>query len=295
MTKEKIFSLGVFSVPVWVWVLFGLSANGILSCNLEQEVELKLPAYESQYVVECYLEPGKPFQLLLTRSAAYFAPFPSDPQEFLEETLVDSAEVTITHQGTVYTLNNGFFIQPDAFKLYNYGSFDLVPADYDSDFVLDISLPDGAHYTAKTRIRPPVAIDELVAETTSPQDSLYRFLAYFSDPDPGTDDFFHYTLNVGSLDSVPYHNFVITDEFAQEDQLAVGTGPSFERGDTLIATICHIDQAYYDFFTSLLMAEQSNGNPFAQPSSILSNIEGEPAALGIFTGINCDRDTLIIP
>ncbi len=285
----------ILPASFWVVLVFGLSANGMLSCNLEQEIDLDLPAYESQYVVECYLEPGKPFYLLLTRSAPYFAPFSSDPQEFLDDILVDSAEVTITHRGTVYTLSNGLFLHSEAFKLYNYGSFDLVPADYDSAFVLDIALPGGLHYTARTRIQPPVSIDHLVVETTSQEDSLYRFLAYFNDPDPATNNFFRYTLNVGGLDSLPYHNFVITDEFAEEEQLLVGTQPIFEAGDTLIASICHIDRTYYDFFASLLMAEESNGNPFAQPSGLLSNIEGEPAALGIFTGINCDRDTIVVP
>ena len=42
------------------------------ACNLEKEVEIVLPAYERQYVVECYLEPGKPFNLLLTKSSSYF-------------------------------------------------------------------------------------------------------------------------------------------------------------------------------------------------------------------------------
>ncbi|HHJ49274.1 MAG TPA: DUF4249 family protein [Phaeodactylibacter sp.] len=275
--------------------LLCLSANFIASCNLEQEVQIDLPVYESQYVVECYLEPGKPFGLLLTRSVPYFDPFSSDPNEFLEQILVDSAEVTVTYKGQVYMLNNGFYLHSDALKLYNYGSFDLVPEDYDEDFVLDIDLPSGEHYTAHTRLQEPVAFSELVAEKAAEADTLYRFLAHFDDPNPGKEDFFRYTLNVGSLDSIPYHNFALTDRFAEEDELLLGTNYAFTSGDTLIATICHIDQAYYDFFTTIMLAEEANGNPFAQPGGILSNIEGEPPAIGIFTTLNCDRDSLIVP
>ncbi len=277
-----------------LFLLLGLAANLITACNLEQEVEIELPAYESQYVVECYLEPGKPFGLLLSRSLPYFDPFTGELQDFLEQILVDSAEVSITHNGQTYVLNNGFFLHPDALRLYNYGSFDLVPEDFDNDFVLDIELPSGETYTAHTRIYPKVPFDELVVEKAA-NDTLYRFLAYFKDPDPERENYFRYTLNIGSLDSLPYHNFLAADRFSGEDRLLFGTQYTFASGDTLIATICHIDKAYYDFFSTVLMAETSNGNPFAQPGGLISNIEGEPPAIGIFTGLNCDRDTLIIP
>ncbi len=279
---------------LFFFFLLCLSANFIASCNLEKEVQIELPVYESQYVVECYLEPGKPFALLLSRSAPYFDPFQSDVNEFLEDILVDSAEVTITHKGQVYTLNNGFYLHPDALKLYNYGSFDLVPEDYDDDFVLDIDLPSGEHYTARTRLQEKAFFTNLVAEKAV-EDTLYRFLAHFEDPNPGKEDFFRYTLNVGSLDSIPYHNFALVDRFAEDNELLLGTQYAFLSGDTLIATICHIDQTYYDFFTTVMFAEEANGNPFAQPGGILSNIEGDPPAIGIFTGLNCDRDTLIVP
>jgi len=38
-------------------------------------------------------------------------------------------------------------------------------------------------------------------------------------------------------------------------------------------------------------AQDSNGNPFAQPGAIVDNIDG---GIGIFTFFSYDRDTLII-
>ena len=49
----------------------------LMGCNLEQEIELDLPEYDSRPVVECYLEAGKPFSLLLSQSSPYFDPFRS--------------------------------------------------------------------------------------------------------------------------------------------------------------------------------------------------------------------------
>ncbi|WP_071530853.1 DUF4249 family protein [Pontibacter sp. BAB1700] len=62
----------------------------LLSCDMEQEVEIKLPPYESQLVVECYLEPGKPLRAVVLESVSYF----NEP----ELPLVPDAEVFITHQ-----------------------------------------------------------------------------------------------------------------------------------------------------------------------------------------------------
>ena len=80
--------------------------------SLEKEIDLNLPEYEPQYVVECYLEPGQPFSLLLTRSAPYFEPFPSDLEGFVETLLVDSAEVLINYQGKTHLLTNGLVLNP---------------------------------------------------------------------------------------------------------------------------------------------------------------------------------------
>src|SRR6478609_8996865 len=82
------------------------------SCNMQKDVDLKLPPYENQMLVECYLAPGKPFRLSILESVSYLAnPFPPT---------VDSAFVTITHNGIVDTLEYNPQYDPVDQKLYNY-------------------------------------------------------------------------------------------------------------------------------------------------------------------------------
>src|SRR5690606_2082143 len=77
------------------------------ACNLEREVEIVLPAYESQPVVECYLEPGKAFRLLLSKSNSYFDPIPSDDLlPYLESLLISNADIRIRFAGQEVVLNN---------------------------------------------------------------------------------------------------------------------------------------------------------------------------------------------
>lgn len=81
------------------------------SCNLEKEIDLNLPLYDGQLVVECYLEPGKPFNLLLTQSSGFFEPFSLETEQFLSDLLVNDAQVQIEHGGETYDLEQGLFFR----------------------------------------------------------------------------------------------------------------------------------------------------------------------------------------
>ena len=73
-----------------------------------------------------------------------------------------------------------------------------------------------------------------------------------------------------------------------------GSGYQFSEGDTVINTLFHIEKAYADFLESVDAAIGANGNPFGQPSTIISNLEGDAGAIGIFTGLSYDRVVTII-
>lgn len=271
--------------------LFLAFSIAFVSCNLEQEIDINLPDYESRYVVECYLEPGQPFSLLLTRTASYFDPFPTTNAEFLDDILVDGATVTIAHNGQTDTLKNGLFFNPLSRKAYNYLAADLVPEDYEQSFELNIVTADGKTITAATRILRPIPIDSIVVEFQE-NDTLARVLTYFNDI-PDERNYFRRMLHEHTLDSIPLQDFAADDRFA-EGNIVFGSAYNFAEGDTVFNTIFHIDRAYYDFFNSVQTAASSNGNPFGQPSPIISNLQGTANAIGIFTGLSYERRMTIV-
>ncbi|MEZ4935256.1 MAG: DUF4249 domain-containing protein [Saprospiraceae bacterium] len=259
----------------------------LFSCGgLEKEIDLELPLYESQLVVECYLEPGEPFTLLLTKSAAYFDPIPTEDFEFVEKILEDSAVVTIQHKGVTYELPNQIYFNQQTKKLYNYYSSERVPNDLENDFTLKIIAKDGREVTAKTRILPVVPIDSVVVEFNPERDSLARVLTYVSE-DPNTNNYYRRMLHVGSLDTIPDQDFTTNDDFVDDGLIIFGSGYDFKEGDIVFNSIFHIDRAYFDFMESVFFAMDANGNPFGQPAAIKSNVEGD--AIGIFTGLSVDR------
>jgi hypothetical protein len=265
----------------------------LAACNLTKEVEIELPEYERQPVVECYLEPGKPLRLLLTQSFGYFDPFGLD-STFLQKTLLDSALVTIAYDGRVDTLKNQLAFDFSPFKIYNYVSPNLTPATPGIEYRLQILLKNGQEITGETTMMPFVPIDSIRVEFSPDLDTLARILTFISDPEPGRENYFRRLLNYAALDSVPDQDFLTSDRIAQTPLIAFGTGYELAEGDTVYNTVLHIEKAYYDYVESVQLAVFGNLNPFAQPSPIKSNVRGSANPIGIFTGLMYDRKMTIV-
>lgn len=265
------------------------------ACNLTNDVEIDLPDYDRQPVVECYLEPGKPFRLLLTQSYSYFDAFGLD-SSFLQKTLLNNALVTISYNGQTDTLNNQLSFEASPIKIFNYTGQNIVPATPGVVYQLNIALPDnGGTITANTTMLPLVPIDSIVYDfNTDPNfDTLARVLTYITD-DQSEENFYRRILNYNSLDSFPDQDFLVSDRISVNPVIAFGTGYDLTEGDTVFNSILHITKDYYDYAESVQLAVAANFNPFAQPSPIKSNVSGSGNPLGIFTCLVFDRDTTII-
>jgi hypothetical protein len=273
-------------------LLFTLTLLGLGACNLSKEVELDLPEYHDQPVVECYLEPGKPFRLLLSHSSAYFEPLGLD-SSFVQNTLLQGATVTISYGNHIDTLYNTTSFEPNPFKLYNYTGLNIVPATAGTEYQLTIKLPkDGGDITAKTKMLPFIPIDSVVIQWDL-ADTSARALTYITD-NIHTTNYFRRLLNINSLDSIPEQDFVWTDRISTTPQIVFGTGFDLWTGNVVINTIYHIDQDYYDYLESIQLAILANLNPFAQPSAIKSNVTGSGNPTGIFTCLVFARDSTLV-
>ncbi len=270
----------------WKTILF---LTVVLSaCNLEKEIDIELPDYASQPVVECYLEPGQPYRLLLTRSAAYFATFDLDDPT---TALWNGAKVTIQVDGQDILLENQIYFDPVTLKFSNYGSNEIIQAGPDRTYRLFIELQDGLTITGETHILPVVPMDSLIVETNAQEKA--RVITYFTE-DLSTRNYYRRMVNFGSQDSV-LQDFLVDDDFFETEKGAFGTGFSFKAGDTLIHTLIHMDEPYFTYLNTLTQSIGANLNPFGQPGLILSTVTGTANPIGVFTGLSIDRDTLILP
>ena len=269
----------------------------LTGCGLEQDIELELPAYESQPAVEAYLTPGQPFRVLVTRTAGFFDPLEIDSLQFLENLVYQDLEITITWANNRVELDNIVAFDADYLLLYNYSSRLVVPHNYTDSFYFEMVLPDGRSARAATKLLPVVPIDSNVVEYPEPleRDTLARVFTYITDPEPDRVNRFRRLLTYAPVDSSELQDFVFTDEQSDQASIPVGTIYYFDPGDTIYVYNAHVDEAFEKYLLSVQLAEQSNGNPFAQPSSLLTNLRGDANATGIFTSYAYDVDTLIIP
>jgi hypothetical protein len=265
------------------------------SCDLEKEIELELPEYERQTVVECYLEPGLPFTLLLTKSDGFFSSFGDLDESFLTNLLEEGAEVNIKYGNETVTLANDFAFNPFTGKLFNYSSSEIVPEDFESEFSLEIKTSEGELITSKTKIMPQTPIDSLVIEFEpfTDVDTAARVLTYTTD-DLDVANFYRFILAVGAIPDVE-QDFVVDDELLESEISVFGTNYSFNPGDTITSTFIQMSEDYYRFKNSVDNSVASNGNPFGQPGVISSNVEGDRDPMGIFTGFMRDTKVEIVP
>lgn len=254
--------------------------------KFSKDLNVPLPAYDSQLVAECYLEPGVVPSLSVTESQAYLSPvLPMVP-----------TDVTVN-----LSLPNGALVplyykpgqDPVTKKFYTHiGDAPLVARPGDT-FGLDVQDTKGRHLTGTATMPALVPIDSTAYKFNdlSGANRKAYFLAYFQDP-PTADDFYRFQLHRGlRVYSSPEVDYDVQDRLTNGQRITLGTSYRFLPGDTVTATLYHVDPAYHRFRESVIDARSANGNPFGQPSAIYSTVTG---GVGVFTVLSYTRKTMVL-
>jgi len=252
-----------------------------MQCTPEKEVDLNLPVFEETPVVECYLEPGKPYRLIAYYTSSYF-----DTPQIKE---VRDAIIQIQVEGQTINLNYDTNPRPGETKRYNYRANDLitVPFQYNTNFALSIVL-NGKTYHANSTIAPPVLMDSYLVNCNDEQ--RCQISIRFTDPVLET-NFYRYLCIKDSIGGEVKQDFVLNDELFENGKAGFGGGFSYNEGSNAVVKLFNINKDYYDFLNSVDDAQNANGNPFVQPSKIKSNI---PGIMGIFTGFVVDEKKVVV-
>ncbi|QNF31603.1 DUF4249 domain-containing protein [Adhaeribacter swui] len=250
-------------------------------CNLEKDIEVELPSYERQLVVECYLEQGKPARLTLLESTGYLDPPSLD--------LIPDATVTISHHGITENLKYEPALDDSTGKYYTHTSDYIVQGQPGDVFTLSITDPKGRKLTGTTTILPPVPIDTIEFNFNDRNKAIV--VTRFKD-NADTEDYYRYSIHRDSLQGGTEISYATSDELSNGEPFVFGTGYDFETGDVIVVTLHHLDKAFFDFQESVDEAKSANGNPFSQPGRVKSTVQG---GLGVFTNLVYDRRKLVVP
>lgn len=251
------------------------------SCNSKREIDLKLPPYKSQYVVECYLVPGQKYKLLINESTGIENSVPLNPLVF--------AEVRIFHKNDTILLNEFPIIDTVYYKAYNYVSSRIVEYDTVNPYFLEIKpLNSDKVLRAQTQFIRRPKITELSQSSMNGDD--YSLSLYVKDVDPSQTNYYFFNI-VDSLSKYdfghgPRNRSYLDDKLIINGKIGIFTSYKYGLGETLIAKAYHLTKAHYDFLTSLEEARNANGNPFGRPTFVQGNVSG---GVGIFTSMNYDE------
>lgn len=259
-----------------------LSLLGLCSCSSEKVIDVDLPQYESQLVVECYLEPGKPYQLTLQESVSYF----SEP----ELPLIEGAFVVISHDGISDTLENAFHFDVETEKFANYWAQGTsVPYSPGTQFDLYVRDVSGREIRGSTVMLDTVTLQPLELDINPEGEaSITARWPDFSN----TDSYYVLTMHKNALNKRLVLDFFLDDRIGDGEDFVVSSWYWLDPGDSCIASVYHIEQDYWAYLNSIEAAVGANGNPFAQPASIMSNVEG---GIGVFASHSLVRRVIAYP
>ena len=197
----------------------------------------------------------------------------------------------ISYQDKVELLDNNPFFNPITRKVFNYTSGSVVHYLPGEEFTLSITTKEGETITANTIMLEKIPIDSVVIEYD--EDTMARLLTWFSDP-IDEENFYRRMLHESSLSDTATQDFILGDDFVTDGSVVLGTGYDYIFGDTVINTLYHLNPEHYDYLESVINSAGANGNPFAQPGVIISNVEGTNNPLGIFASLSHDQVFTII-
>ncbi len=278
-------------------LLIATIAFFVSSCTKDLEVDI--PDYVQMVIVEGSIEPGqKPF-VQLTYNAPYFGN--NDYSDF-SQFIVKNALVTVNDGITTDTLKELF---PGQGLFYSGQNMTGVVG---RTYFLTINV-NGKTYTSNTTIYPSVTLDSTYFKLQN-NDSLGYMWATLNEPQVLGNCYRWYAKRIGKDNQfyAPY-NSAFDDKFINGKLFDFGydrgTDPNstaaddsnaergyFKKGDVVVVKFCTTGQNEYLFLRSYYTNLLSNGNPFASPSNIQSNVQGENV-LGLWCGYNPVYDTVI--
>ncbi len=251
------------------------------SCT--EDVNLDVVAGEKKIVIEGSIENGKPATVILTRNS------PLSQSIDVNSILVTDAKVYVYDGVMVDTLQ----LTIDTFSSFPlvYKGSTIIGA-INQTYHLTV-IADGKTFTSITTIPPAVELDSVWWKAQPPHDSLGYAWAHFTEP-VGYGNAYRWFAKRGTQDRrfiAPYAA-TFDDKFIDGKSFDFaynrGTDPNdqasappdkledgfFKNTDTIYIKFCTIDYNTARFYTTYEAALQTNGNPFASPVSIITNING---------------------
>jgi len=276
-------------------LLLAITVSLIISC--EKDISVNMPRPEDKLIVEGIIELNEYPIVFLTKNAAYFD---------VVDTAVVSNSIVFGDMATVI-VSDGILTDtliPYRFSKWPYNGYygTKFKGDLNNTYSLKILYND-KEYTATTYIPDTIAIDSVWFDKFDGTDSLGFLNVRFLDP-LFNGNYYSLLTKVNNYQPDyyrPYFGYHIADDKLGNGQefsfspiskgyernsffnnFSDGTEDIFSQvgysiGDTVSIKLSTLDQVSYNIWSSWYSHQATNGNPFTNPATVLTNIEGAPA------------------
>lgn len=270
-----------------------------------QDVTIDLPVSDPKIVVEGGIENGSHAWVVLSKSVGYFSPVDSAT---LANNIIADATVIVSDGLVNDTLHLTFdpnFTIPLVYK----GS--VITGQAGQTYTLTVKTSDGKTVTSTTTIHQPLPLDSTWFKIeTHPNlpDSLGFIWAHMTEPAGMGNAYRWYAKRMhkdntflapigsafddkfvdGKSFDFAYNRGEVPGSSAPDDNNA--EAGYFKVGDTVVVKFASIGHDEFEFYRTFETEVANNGNPFAAPGVIRSNING---GLGVWCGFGVALDTVI--
>lgn len=252
------------------------------------ETDFEFDNYQSEIVVDGWIEPDRYAQVFLTLSVPYFSEVDSVS---LRNYALTKAKVTLISDTETEILT----LKPneDYFPPYYYSSTQI-KGEVGKTYQLLVEYM-GKTATATTSIPEPVQLDNTWFALEPGEDSLGFIYLKFTD-NSNQKDYYRTLTQIKNTDAKYIANYLpnFNDQFfnGQNVEVALYKGNKtstdktdeiyYTLGDTIFLKFCTVDKQAYDFWYSFQKESMSAGNPFASTNArVASNITN---GLGVWCG-----------
>ena len=297
----------------------------LISC--EKEVQIDIPGFEEQLVVDGRIQTGGFPIVLLSRSqniysstdlSSYLASFVTDATVSVSNgsisvplQLYAISDLPLESQKTVAEMLSLELNEVGFLPIQVYSTADpAISGELNKTYTLSIS-HQGKSYSGETTLLPTVALDNLYWKP-DPDNPEFGFCwARLSDPAGEYNAYKWDAKRIKLKDNGEPYDVIfrrgfdpyfddeyfngLTFEFDTRYPEKDTTYPEnfrrhYKLGDSVVIRFSRLDRAVFDFFDKKDAQLESSGNPFATPVNVPSNMSG--GALGVWAGISTGFDTL---
>lgn len=276
-------------------ILLLVSLTLFQSC--ETEIDVTLPSYQNELVVEGWIELGETPKVSLYKSLPYLSNI--DMNALYNQVIIQNALVTVTAEDGESEILQ--LVQSNEAPLYWYYTGTTLKGKMNTHYTLSIEWNDNL-YAATTLIPDTFKIDSLWLEQFEGfgVDTIGRLRVSWLD-DPMQKNYYMFRVKVANqlysdrtwltafpiaIDDIAFTGEPYTldifrlgtslilqpQNIIEEEDLWSYNRPYYELGDTIYLKSSVIDYPSYKFWTSAASSIYFGDNPFTNPPKIYSNI-----------------------